>query len=70
MADISILSRLINGIQRNVDLSSNTIVVSSIKIGADGLEISETNATTLNFNSLNIGSVGNVDGRDVSADRL
>jgi hypothetical protein len=36
MADVSILSRLVNGVQRNVDLSSNTIVVSSIKVGGSG----------------------------------
>lgn len=33
MADISILSRLVSGVQRNVDLSANTLVVGSIKIG-------------------------------------
>jgi hypothetical protein len=33
MADISILSRLINGIQRNVDLSQNSLVVGSLKVG-------------------------------------
>jgi len=33
MADISILARLINGYTRNVDLTTNTIVVSSIKVG-------------------------------------
>lgn len=37
MADISKLSRLISGVQRNVDLSTNTIVVGSIKIGATEL---------------------------------
>lgn len=34
MADISILSRLVNGFQRNVDLTQNSLVVGSIKIGA------------------------------------
>lgn len=33
MADISVLSRLVNGYQRNVDLTTNTPVVLSIKIG-------------------------------------
>ena len=33
MADISKLSRLINGVQRNVDLSSNALVVGSLKVG-------------------------------------
>lgn len=42
MADISKLSRLINGVQRNVDLSANTIVVSSIKIGAGQTELTQT----------------------------
>jgi hypothetical protein len=36
MADVSILSRLVNGVQRNVDLSSNTIVVNDIKVGGSG----------------------------------
>ena len=34
MADISILSRLIGGFQRNVDVSQNSLIVGSIKIGA------------------------------------
>ena len=33
MADISILSRLINGIPRNVDFTTNTLVTSSVKVG-------------------------------------
>lgn len=33
MADISILSRLLDGVQRNVNLSSNTLVVGSLKVG-------------------------------------
>lgn len=33
MADINVLSRLFNGFQRNVDMSTNTIVVGNIKIG-------------------------------------
>jgi hypothetical protein len=34
MADISVLSRLLNGLQRNVDLSSNSLVVGSLKVGS------------------------------------
>jgi hypothetical protein len=33
VADISVLSRLLNGAMRNVDLTSNTPVVLSIKVG-------------------------------------
>lgn len=33
MANISILSRLVNSVQRNVDLSTNTLVVSVVKVG-------------------------------------
>ena len=33
MADITYLSRLIGGVQRNIDLTANTPVVLSIKIG-------------------------------------
>lgn len=33
MADISILSRLISGVQRNVDISQNSLVVGSLKVG-------------------------------------
>lgn len=33
MADISVLSRLVNALQRNVDLAANTLVTSSIKVG-------------------------------------
>lgn len=34
MADINILSRLVNGVQRNVDLQQNALVVGSLKVGA------------------------------------
>lgn len=34
MADISVLSRLIAGAQRNVDLSANALVVGSLKVGS------------------------------------
>lgn len=33
MADISILARLLSGAERNVDISSNTLVTTSIKVG-------------------------------------
>ncbi len=67
MADISVLSRLVAGTLRNVDLSSNTIVVSSVKIGASALEIKET-AGHFDFSAKNLTNVGTVDGRNVSAD--
>lgn len=35
MADISVLSRLVNGLNRNITLSSNTLVVGNIKVGGD-----------------------------------
>lgn len=42
MADISILSRLVNGIQRNVDLSTNTLVVDKVKFGGgSGTDLSK-----------------------------
>ena len=34
MADISILSRLIDGVQRNVDVSQNSLIVGSLKVGS------------------------------------
>jgi hypothetical protein len=33
MANISLLSRLVNGVQRQVDLSANTLVVDALKVG-------------------------------------
>lgn len=33
MANISLLSRLVNGVQRQVDLSSNTLIVNVLKVG-------------------------------------
>lgn len=43
MANISILSRLINGAQRNVDLSANTLVVDIIKVGGgSGTDLTKT----------------------------
>ena len=40
MADISLLSRLVNGVQRQVDLSANTLVVSDLKINGINLRSS------------------------------
>lgn len=37
MTEISLLSRLVNGVQRQVDLSANTLVVGDIRIGATTL---------------------------------
>jgi hypothetical protein len=48
MADISILSRLVNGFQRNVDVSQNSLIVGSIKIGSTTpVEITKAIATKL-----------------------
>ena len=48
MADISILSRLVNGYQRNVDLSQNSLIVGSLKVGTSTpVEITKTIATNL-----------------------
>lgn len=48
MADISKLSRLLNGIQRQVDLASNTLVVSEVKVGgASGTVLTKTDLDTL-----------------------
>lgn len=41
MADIRKLSRLINGVQRQVDLSENTLVVDSLKVGAGEIELTQ-----------------------------
>lgn len=43
MANISLLSRLVNGIQRQVDLSANTLVVDIIKVGGGaGTDLTKT----------------------------
>ena len=43
MADISKLSRLLNGVQRGVDLSTNTLVVDTLKVGGGaGTDLSKT----------------------------
>ena len=42
MANISLLSRLVNGVQRNVDLSVNTLVVGALQITASGNILTNT----------------------------
>lgn len=43
MANISILSRLVSGAQRNVDLSTNTLVVDAVKVGGgSGTDLTKT----------------------------
>lgn len=43
MANISILSRLVQGAQRNVDLSTNTLVVNAVKVGGNaGTDLTKT----------------------------
>ena len=43
MANISLLSRLVNGVQRQVDLSTNTLVVSILKVGGGaGTDLTKT----------------------------
>lgn len=43
MANISILSRIVNGVQRQVDLSANTLVVSSLTVGgSSGTNLTQT----------------------------
>lgn len=43
MANISLLSRLVNGAQRQVDLSSNTLVVNVVKVGGgSGTDLTKT----------------------------
>jgi hypothetical protein len=59
MADINILSRLVSGVQRNVDLQQNSLVVGSLKVGAT----SPTELTKTILDNL----VGLQNGSDVSA---
>jgi hypothetical protein len=47
MAEISKLSRLVAGVQRQVDLSSNTLVVDAVKIGTSGTLFDEALAVKL-----------------------
>lgn len=59
MADISILSRLVNGFQRNVDVSQNSLVVGSLKVGSSSpVEITKAIASKL----ILIQSVADADG--------
>jgi hypothetical protein len=46
MSDISILARIVNGYNRNVDISSNTLVTTSIKVGG-GVTNTELTKTIL-----------------------
>lgn len=66
MADISKLSRLIGGVQRQVDLSTNTLVVDQVKVGGpSGTNLTKTildNLITLQ-NGSDAGSLHNHDGR-------
>lgn len=61
MAEISILSRLIDGMVKNVDLSSNTLVVNELKIGSSVL--TSTNLATLIGGSSDASTLHNHDGR-------
>lgn len=64
MADISILSRLVNGYQRNVDISQNALVVGSIKIGSSTpVEITKAIATKLAAVSAAVDADGTYDTR-------
>lgn len=49
MADISILSRMIGGVVRNIDMSANTLIVSSVKVGGS---VSNTELTKTILDSL------------------
>ena len=66
MADISKLSRLIGGVQRQVDLSTNTLVVDQVKVGGpSGTNLTKTildNLITLQGGG-DAGSLHNHDGR-------
>lgn len=59
MADISILSRLVNALQRNIDVSQNALVVGSLKVGSSSpVEITKAIATKL----IQMQSVADADG--------
>lgn len=47
MSNISILSRIVNGVQRNVDLSTNTLVVGQLNVGSASLTQSILNKLLL-----------------------
>jgi hypothetical protein len=61
MADISKLARLINGTSRNVDLSSNALVVNTIKVGGTAVPAVKASRSTqgLTFTAKTAGVVGN-----------
>jgi hypothetical protein len=59
MADINILSRLVNGVQRNVDLQQNSLIVGSLKVGTS----SPTELTKVILDNL----VSLQNGSDISA---
>lgn len=67
MADISIVARLVSGIQRNVDLASNTLVVNVVKVGGGaGTDLTKAildNLITLQNGSDIAASVHHHDGR-------
>ena len=64
MAEISVLSRLIQGINRNVDLASNTLVVNDVKIGgASGTILSKTDLDTLIGGGSDASALHHHDGR-------
>jgi hypothetical protein len=67
MTDISRLSRLVNGVQRQVDLSSNTLVVDQLKVGGGaGTNLTKTildNLITLQNGSDISASLHHHDGR-------
>jgi hypothetical protein len=56
MADITRLSRLLNGVLRQVDISANTLVVSSIKVGGSVSNTELTKTILDNLISLQNGS--------------
>ena len=56
MADILKLSRLLNGLNKNVDISSNTLVVQSIKVGGSASNTELTKAIMDNLVTLQNGS--------------
>lgn len=63
MADISILSRLLNGIQRNVDLSTNTLVVNELKVGGSASTDILTQALVQKLSGLQSDGDGTFDSR-------
>lgn len=73
MAEITKLSRLLNGVQRHVDLASNTLVASEIKVGgsgASGTVLSKTNLDILIGGSADASALHNHDGRYFTQNQL